>query len=181
MRGRTQMTDATEPPARRMVLLGRVLGAFGVRGELKIESFTEPRAAILRYRPWILRDAQGVERELDGVRGRDTAKGPVASFPDVADRDAAEALSGTEINIPRAALPPPQPGEYYWTDLEGLRVITVDGVDLGTVAHLLATGANDVLVVQGERERLLPFVQPDCIKSVDFEFGTITVDWDPEF
>lgn len=164
-----------------MVLLGRVLGAFGVRGELKIESFTDPKSAILRYRPWILRDAQGRERELDGVRGRETNKGPVATFPDVVDRDAADALRGTDIYIPRAALPPPQPGEYYWADLEGLRVTTVDGVDLGTVSHLLATGANDVFVVRGERERMLPFVQPDCVKSVDFDTRTITVDWDPDF
>jgi 16S rRNA processing protein RimM len=83
--------------------------------------------------------------------------------------------------VPRSALPPPKEGEYYWVDLEGLRVVNVEGIDFGTVSHLFSTGANDVLVVQGERERMLPFVQPDVIRSVDFESGTITVDWDADF
>ena len=166
----------------RRILMGRIHGAFGVRGEIKLESFSEPPEAIFRYRPWTLRSAQGVERELDGApRGRSTAKGIVMQVPGVEDRDAAEALRGTQILVPREALPPPAPGEYYWVDLEGLRVVTVDGVALGEVSHLLSTGANDVMVVRGERERMLPFVQPDYVKSVDFESGTITVDWDPEF
>ena len=165
----------------RLVLLGRLLGAFGVRGEVKVESFTDPKGAILRYRPWILRDVRGAERTLDGVRGRESAKGVVASLPGVDDRDAADALRGTEVLVPRTALPPPGPDEYYWVDLEGLRVVTVEGVALGTVSHLLATGANDVLVVQGERERMIPFVQPRFVTSVDFDAGVVTVDWDPEF
>jgi 16S rRNA processing protein RimM len=165
----------------RRILLGRVAGAFGVRGEVKLESWTEPRSAIFRYQPWILRDAQGNEREISGVRGKESGKHVVATFPDVADRDAVEAMRGIEIYVPRSALPPPREGEYYWVDLEGLRVVTVEGVALGEVSHLLSTGANDVMVVRGERERMLPFVQPDYVKSVDFEAGTITVDWDPEF
>ena len=172
------MNDEARP---RMVLMGRVLGAFGVRGELKVDSFSDPAGAILRYRPWTLRGAGGVERTLDGVRGRETAKGVVASLPGVDDRDAAEALRGTEILVPRSALPPPGPDEYDWVDLEGLRVVTLEGVALGTVSHLLATGANDVLVVRGDRERMVPFVQPQFVKAVDFGSGTITVDWDPEF
>lgn len=167
-------------PTRR-ILLGRVHGAFGVRGELKLESFTSPPRAILGYQPWILRDAQGRERTLEGARGRETPKGLTATFPDVADRDAAEALRGAEVWVMRDALPPPKPGEYYWVDLEGLRVSTVDGVALGTVSHLFSTGANDVLVVQGERERMLPFLTPDVVTAIDFDAGTVTVDWDPEF
>ena len=168
-------------PLQGMVLLGRVHGAFGVRGELKLESFTEPANAILRYQPWILRDAQGRERELAGARGRLTAKGIVATFPEVADRDAAEALRGSEVWVARSALPPPKPGEYYWVDLEGLRVVNVQGVDFGRVSHLFSTGANDVLVAEGERERMIPFVQPDYIVSIDFDDGVVTVDWDAEF
>ncbi|MEG3789357.1 ribosome maturation factor RimM [Lysobacter sp. CCNWLW3] len=166
----------------RRILLGRVLSAFGVRGEVKLESWTEPRSAIFRYQPWIVRDPQGRERELSGVRGRESGKYLVASFPDVADRDAVEALRGSEIYVPRSALPPPSEGEYYWVDLEGLRVVTVDGVSLGTVSHLFATGANDVLVARDdERERMIPFVIPQYVTSVDFEAGVVTVDWDPEF
>jgi 16S rRNA processing protein RimM len=158
-----------------------VLGAFGVRGELKLESFTDPKSAILRYQPWTLRDAQGRERELAHARGRDTAKGLVATFPGVEDRDAAEALRGSEVYAPRSALPPPAPGEYYWVDLEGLRVVNLEGADFGIVSHLFSTGANDVLVAHGERDRMIPFLEPDYIKSVDFDAGLVTVDWDADF
>jgi len=157
-----------------------------VRGELKLESFTDPARNIFRYQPWILRSPQGAERELSDARGRETAKGIVATFPGVDDRDAADALRGTEVWVPRAVLPPPKPGEYYWVDLEGLRVLNLEGADFGTVSHLFATGANDVLVahggVSGEgRERMIPFLEPDYIRSVDFEAGVVTVDWDAEF
>lgn len=163
------------------VLVGRVVGAFGIRGEVKIESFTEPLAAVLRYQPWTLRDVRGGERQVEGVRGRQTPKGLVARLPGVDDRDQAEALRGSELWVPRSALPPPAAGEYYWVDLEGLRVQTVDGVELGRVAYLFDNGANDVLVVQGERERMLPFIEPQVITAVDFDAGLITVDWDPDF
>lgn len=165
----------------RRVLLGRIVGAFGVRGELKLESFTEPKAAIFRYQPWTLRDAQGRERALRGARGRETPKGVVATLPEVADRDAAEAMRGTEVWAPRSALPPPKDGEYYWIDLEGLRVANTEGVEFGRVSHLFSTGANDVLVVQGERERMIPFAMPDYIVSIDFDAGLIVVDWDADF
>jgi 16S rRNA processing protein RimM len=164
-----------------MILLGRVHGAFGIRGELKLESFTDPEAAIFRYQPWLLRDAQGRERELAGVRGREGAKGLVATFPGIEDRDAAEALRGAELYAPRSVLPPPRPGEYYWVDLEGLRVLNLDGADFGIVSHLFSTGANDVLVARGDRERMIPFLEPDYIRSVDFDKGVVTVDWDADF
>jgi len=172
------MTDTTTT---RRILLGRIHGAFGVRGELKFESFTDPVAQVLRYQPWILRDPQGRERELAGARGRETAKGLVVRLPEVEDRDAADALRGTEVFVPRSALPPPAPGEYYWVDLEGLRVVNLEGVDFGTVSHLFSTGANDVLVAQGDRERMVPFVEPDFVRSVDFDAGIVTVDWDADF
>ena len=172
---------ATSPAPQGMILLGRVHGAFGVRGELKLESFTEPASAIFRYQPWTLRDSQGRERELMQARGRETAKGLIATFPDVADRDAAEALRGAEVYAPRSVLPPPKPGEYYWVDLEGLRVVNLEGADFGIVSHLFSTGANDVLVARGDRERMIPFLEPDYIRSVDFDTGLVTVDWDADF
>ena len=165
----------------RMITVGRVHGAFGVRGELKLESFTAPESAILRYQPWTLRDAQGRERGIEGVRGRAGAKGLVATIPGIEGRDAAEAMRGTEILVPRSVLPPPAPGEYYWVDLEGLRVRNLEGIDFGTVSHLFSTGANDVLVARGERERMIPFLAPDYIRSVDFDAGVVTVDWDADF
>lgn len=165
----------------RRILLGRIVGAFGIRGQIKIESWTEPRDAIFRYQPWILRDALGNERQFDGSRGKESGKHLVATFPEVTDRDVVEAMRGTDIYVLRSALPPPKAGEFYWIDLEGFRVVNVEGVDFGTVSHLFSTGANDVLFVRGDRERMVPFVEPDFVKSIDFEGGLITVDWDPDF
>ena len=165
----------------RRILLGRIVGAFGIRGQIKIESWTEPRDAIFRYQPWILRDVQGSEREFQGARGKESGKHLVATFPDVTDRDVVEAMRGTDIYVLRSALPPPKAGEFYWIDLEGFRVVNLEGVDFGTVSHLFSTGANDVLSVRGDRERMVPFVEPDFVKSIDFEGGLITVDWDPDF
>jgi len=165
----------------RMITVGRLHGAFGVRGEVKLESFTDPLRAIAKYEPWILRDVRGVERSCEGVRVREGVKGLIATLPGIEDKDAADALRGVDVLVPRSALPPAAAGEYYWVDLEGLRVVNVEGVDFGTVSHLFSTGANDVLVARGERERMIPFVQPDFIRSVDFDDGVVTVDWDPDF
>ena len=175
------MSEPSRPGSDRLILLGRIHGAFGVRGEVKLESFTDPPARIFRYQPWTLRDAQGRERALAGAHGREAVKGLVAQLPEVADRDGAEALRGTEVWAPRSVLPPPAPGEYYWVDLEGLRVANLEGVDFGVVSHLFSTGANDVLVARGERERMIPFVEPDYVRSVDFDAGLVTVDWDADF
>jgi 16S rRNA processing protein RimM len=164
----------------RRILLGRVAGDFGVKGELKLLSWTDPRDAIFKYQPWILRAGES-EREVSGVRGRDTGKLVIATFPGIENREQAEALKGSEIWVLRSQLPAPKPGEYYWVDLEGLAVQTVEGVALGTVDHLFDTGANPVLVISGERERLVPFVTDQYVKSVDFEAGLIVVDWDPDF
>ena len=97
------------------------------------------------------------------------------------DLDHAEALVGAEIWVPRDALPPPRPGEYYWVDLEGLHVVGADGFAFGRVSHLFSTGSNDVMSVIGERERLIPFLRDDVVKRVDLDAGLIEVDWDPEF
>lgn len=165
----------------KLVLLGRIVGVHGVRGELKLESYTEPRTGIFRYQPWRVRWANG-EKTIEGCRGREQGKGLVAEMPGVADRDAAASLHGAEIWVTRSALPAPQPGEYYWSDLEGLEVATLEGVALGRVSHLIATGANDVLVVRdGDRERLIPFLVGQFVTEVDLEGGRINVDWDPDF
>lgn len=165
----------------RRVLLGRIVGLHGVQGWVKLESWTLPREQIFRYQPWLVTSG-GSERELKGVRGREQGKGLVAQLPGVDDRDQAQAWVGSDIWVPRSALPPPAPGEFYWADLEGLAVRTTEGVSLGTVSHLFSTGANDVLVAKdGERERLIPFVIGDYVKEVDLDGGRVVVDWDPEF
>ena len=165
----------------RMITVGRLHGAFGVRGEVKLESFTDPLRSIARYQPWILRDARGIEHACEGVRVREGGKGLIATMPGIEDKDASDALRGVDVLVPRSALPPPAPGEYYWVDLEGLRVVNLEGIDFGSVSHLFSTGANDVLVARGDRERMIPFREPDYIRSVDFEAGVVTVDWDADF
>lgn len=168
--------------AGRRVLVGRIVGLFGVQGWLKIESWTEPRTQIFRYQPWLLSAAPGEEMEVTGVTGRPQGKGLIAQLPSIDERDAAAALVGQDIYVPREQLPPPGKGEYYWVDLEGLEVVTTENVVLGRVSHLFATGANDVVVVRdGERERLIPFVQGSYVRSVDLSGGRMVVDWDPEF
>ncbi len=166
--------------ADRLLTVGRIVGIHGVDGWVKLESWTEPRLRIFSYRPWRLTLA-GSEFEVAAAQGHEQGKGMVAKLPGCDDRDAAAKLIGATIQVPRAALPKPKRGEYYWADLEGLAVVTVDGVDFGKVSHLFATGANDVLVVKGERERLIPFVTGQFVKEVDLKTGRITVDWDPEF
>ncbi|MBX3711217.1 MAG: ribosome maturation factor RimM [Lysobacter sp.] len=170
------MTDPT-----RRILVGRIHGAFGVRGEVKLESLTEPQANLVRYQPWILRDAVGREREVSGAKARVGGKGLIGTLPGIEDRDAADALRGAELFVPRSALPPPKDGEFYWIDLEGLRVENLDGVDFGRAAFVFSNGANDVLVVRGDRERMIPWLRPDFIRALDFDAGRIVVDWDAEF
>jgi 16S rRNA processing protein RimM len=153
---------------------------FGVRGWVKVFSYTEPREKILDYQPWLLTSGDGW-REVAVLDGRMHGKGVVAHLEGVDDRDAAAALMDTTIAVGRDRFAALKPGEYYHTDLVGLDVETVDGVALGKVSHLFATGANQVMVVQGERERLVPFVQEQVVRAVDIDTGRITVDWDPEF
>ena len=165
----------------KLVLLGRIVGVHGVRGELKLESYTDPRMRIFRYQPWQLGTGSGVV-QVAGCQGRAQGKGIVATLPGIDDRDAAAALVGSDIRVPRAALPPAAPGEYYWADLEGLEVVTMQGVPLGRVSHLVATGANDVLVIRdGVRERLVPFLPGQFVAEVDIQGGRVVVDWDPDF
>ena len=167
-------------PTRR-ILIGRIHGAFGVRGEVKLESLTEPQGNLVRYQPWILRDAAGREREVSGAKARTGGKGLIGTLPGIEDRDAADALRGAELYVPRSALPPPKDGEFYWIDLEGLRVANLDGVDFGRAAFVFPNGANDVLVVRGDRERMIPWIRPDFVRELDFEAGRILVDWDADF
>lgn len=162
------------------VVLGRLSGLYGVRGAFKVFSYTEPREAICDYAEWLVRrDDEWRPHRL--IEGRRHGRTVVARLADIEDRDAAAALLGADIGVLREALPAPAPGEYYWADLVGLDVVTVGGVSLGRVTRLFDTGANDVLVVVGERERWLPFVKDRVVREVDVETGVITVDWDPDF
>jgi 16S rRNA processing protein RimM len=166
--------------ASRLVIVGRVAGVYGVRGWVKVYSSTEPPEAILDYPSWQLRSGSDW-RPMKLIEGRRHGKGIVAHLASCDDRDVARDLVGAEIAVPRGQMPDPGTDHYYWADLEGLAVRTVGGVELGVVDHLLETGANDVLVVKGERERLIPYVRGTVVTEVDLEQGKIVVDWDPEF
>ena len=160
------------------VSLGHVSGVHGVAGWVKIYSLTDPREAIFDYQPWALGETHESVRVLEGKKhGRRL----IARLENADCRERAEELIGQAIAVPRERLPEPGPGQYYWADLEGLRVRLEDGRELGTVDRMLVTGANDVMIVRGERERLIPFVRGQYVKDVDLAGGTITVDWDPEF
>ena len=170
----------------RKVTLGRIAGVFGVRGWVKLQSYTRPAENLLDYPRWWLNAAQGgYEARL--IEGRVHGTGLVARISDAAgvpidDRDVAAGLIGTEIQVERSALPKPPPGSYYWDDLVGLAVVSTAGEPLGRVAGVTDNGAQDVLMLEdGEQERLIPFVIGPIIQSVDLEAGRIVADWAPDY
>jgi 16S rRNA processing protein RimM len=171
--------DKVEAPDSR-VTVGRITGVYGVKGWLRIYSYTEPRGNILEYNPWLLRLADGW-RSVELLDGRVQGKGVIAHLAGCEDRDQAARWMDAEIAVRREQLPAAGAGEYYWRDLIGLRVITTAGEELGIVDHLLETGANDVLVVQGKREVLIPYALGEVVTAVDLEAGELHVDWDPEY
>lgn len=162
-----------------LVSLGHVSGAYGVKGWVKVHSYTEPREAILDYAVWML----GPNREAVTVtEGRKHSRTVVAKLEGVDDRDRAASLAGSEIAVDRGGLPDLPEGRYYWSDLIGLDVVlSEDHARVGRVEKMMSTGAHDVMVVRGERERLIPFVYGTTVISVDLENGEVLVDWDRDF
>ena len=169
--------------------IGRISGVFGVRGWVKVYSYTSPRVNVVRYSPWFLRQ-DGVESTRAVLAGQAHGDGVVASLQGVTDRDAAAELIGAEIEVERATLGPgiggPEqetgtPAEFFWVDLQGMQVRSEDGSSFGVVDHLFETGANDVMVVVGAGRHLIPFIYGSVVKSVDGGRRLITVDWDPDF
>ncbi|MGH8272558.1 MAG: ribosome maturation factor RimM, partial [Gammaproteobacteria bacterium] len=142
-------------PREAWITLGRIAGAYGVRGWLRIASYAEPRAGILDYPRWWL-TTDGSRREYELIEGRRHRDGVVAKLAGIDDRDGARVWLGAEITVPRRALAPTE--GYYWADLIGLAVENRDGVALGCIAGHIETGGHDVIVVNdGERERLIPY------------------------
>lgn len=163
------------------LIVGRINGLYGVRGWVKVFSHTDPRDNILGYHTWYLRRTSEWQ-PIELAEGRLHGKGVVARLAGCDDRDVAAGLIGSDIAILREQLQQAAPGEYYWTDLIGLEVRTVEGVELGKVDHLLETGSNDVLVVlQGKHERLIPFIREQVVREIDLAGKKMVVDWDPDF
>jgi 16S rRNA processing protein RimM len=162
-----------------LVCVGHILGAQGIKGWVRVFSNTSPRDNIVNYSPWIIE--QGDEFKVVSVSGRSQGKNIVARLEGCENRSAAEALTGCRILINPAQLPDLQAGEYYWSDLIGLQVESLQGEPLGVVASILETGADDVLVLSGERERLIPFVIGDIVHEVDLLRQRLVVDWLPDY
>jgi 16S rRNA processing protein RimM len=182
-RGNNIHAHTMDDIAHQFVVVGKVSSAFGVKGWLKINSFTDPVTNILQFNPWYLqiREAESSWKSVKVTSGRAHGKQVVVQLDGVNDRNQAELLRGLEIAVKRDQLPETEDNEYYWVDLEGLKVINREGIDLGVVESLLETGANDVLVVQGDKERLIPYVMDEYVLEVNLDSGTILVDWDPDF
>ena len=159
------------------MILGRISGLFGVKGWVKVYSYTEPREAVLDFDRWLLSGKNGWQ-EATVAEGQRHGKTVIVRINGYDDRDQAAGLIGTEIGVPRDELPEADSDHYYWSDLEGLSVVHRDGTEIGKVDHLLETGANDVMVVKGETERLVPFVMDKVVLGVDLVKGEIRVDWE---
>ena len=163
--------------AARLVVLGRVLSAHGVRGWLKIQSFTEPPEGILQYRHWQLREAGQAPRPVRVAAAEFDGRWLRVSLEGVADRDAAELLRGAQIEVKRADLPPPGEHEYYRDDLLGCAVRNQEGVALGTVSHFVDAPAGAVMVVRGEAREHWVLATPTHLKKVRLAEREIEVDW----
>ena len=180
------------------VILGRITGVYGVKGWLKIFSYTDPMESIVDYSPWYIRPENRKNSPWKKVKlkaGKRHAKTVVAQLEGCDDRDEAQAFIGLEIAIELNQLEElKDSNEFYWRDLIGLRVINQQDIELGVVKKLMETGANDVLVVVSEKaaseaegteavykERLIPWTMHSAVIAVDLEQGVIEVDWDPDF
>ncbi len=162
-----------------MVVMGRVAGAFGIKGWVRIQPFTQTVDGLLDYPTWwVGKDASWTEMPVEDATAH--GRSVIAKLHGIEEREAAANLRDFQIAVPRSELPPKADGEFYWTELIGLEVRNLEGDGLGKVTQLLETGAQQVLVVFGERERLIPFIAPILV-SVDLAGGSLVVDWGTDF
>lgn len=177
--------SATPAAADELIVLGKIFSVHGVRGEVKVYSFTDPLDNVLDYPRWTL-TRDGEVKQVEVASGRVQGKFLVVKLKGLDDRDVARTYAGFEIRVPESELPELEEDEFYWHQLEGLSVINQDGQLLGKVGHLLETGANDVMVVKpctgslDDRERLLPYTE-QCVQAIDLDAGEMRVDWDADF
>ncbi len=163
---------------RHKALLGRISAAYGIKGWVKVFSYTDPLDGILKYSPWILK-RQGTESQVEVKALRKHGKGIVTSISKIENRDEAEALIGSEI---WGELPNLDEKDFYWFQLQGLMVLNTAGDVLGKVANIMETGANDVLVIEptcastDKKSRLIPYVE-EFIEEVSLRRGHILVNW----
>jgi 16S rRNA processing protein RimM len=159
--------------------MGRIVAPFGVKGWVKLKVFTERPDSLLNYPTWWLASANGWQK-FEVAEAEFHAKGLVVRLAGVSDRTGAESLSGVEVGVPREAFPEPEADEFYWSDLIGLDVVNRQDEALGKIEGFLETGANDVLVVRSDRERLIPYVAPTIV-AVDLQSRRVVVDWGVDY
>ena len=160
--------------------MGRITAPFGVKGWVKVQPLTATAKSLLDYpRWWVGRGDDWQEYEIAEARVQSTTA-VVARLAGCEEREVAVRFRGSEVAVPRSQLPQTRPDEHYWVDLLGLAVVNGESRELGSVVGILQTGANDVLVVQGERERLIPFIAA-VIREVDAGAGVVRVDWSAEY
>jgi 16S rRNA processing protein RimM len=162
-----------------MATMGRISAPFGVRGWVKVEPNTAAARNLLAYKTWWLEEG-GDWREIAVAEAKVHGRTVLAKLEGCDDRDAAAAWRGRTIAVPRAALPEAKRGEYYWADLIGLAVVNESAQALGRISGILQTGASDVLVVAGERERLIPFIAA-VVRDVDLAAGVVRVEWGTDY
>ncbi|MBV1908644.1 MAG: ribosome maturation factor RimM [Kangiellaceae bacterium] len=178
-------------PEKKPIIVGQISGVFGVHGWVKVFSHTDPRNNILKYNPWFIKQKDGW-KAVKLLKGRKQGKTIVAHLENIEGRDAAHSLIGCDIAIDESQLKKLEVGDFYWRDLEGLKVYSTQNEELGTITAMMATGANDVMVVKltsefasrrkdKDDEMLIPYLFDTVVKEVNLEDGLIKVDWDEEF
>jgi 16S rRNA processing protein RimM len=166
-------------PPEKLVVMGRIAAPFGVKGWVKVQPFTAATKSLTAYATWWLgRDGDWQERQIE--RAQVQGRVVVAKLEGCEDPETAMLLRGRPVAIPRDAFPQTEANEFYWADLIGLRVVNGAAQDFGEVTEVMETGANEVLVVHGERERLIPFIA-DVIMEVDLDAGVVRVDWGVDY
>jgi 16S rRNA processing protein RimM len=166
------------------LIVGKIGAPYGVKGWVKINSYTEESSGIFDYSPWFL----GANKEYQVEQWRTHSKSLVAKIVGIDDRDAAESIKNLDISIATDSLPELSDDEFYWRELMGMQVVTDKGYDLGKIKDIFATGANDVMLIKantndafGQKERLLPILFDQVVLNIDKVARVITVDWDPAF
>ncbi|HHL30999.1 MAG TPA: ribosome maturation factor RimM [Oceanospirillales bacterium] len=154
------------------ILIGKVSGCFGVKGWLKIFSYSDPRENITTYKSWLVGD-----KLFDSVESKKNGKLIVAKLEGINDKETAQTLIGQKIEILQSQLQQLDTNQFYWKDLIGLSVTNKQGVDLGIIKNMLETGSNDVIIIKGDRERLIPYITDKTIIKVDLSNKTMLVDW----
>lgn len=175
------MTSAKAVPADdKFIIVGQLGKTYGVHGWVKVNSFTNPIDNLLDYDPWFYQQ-NNKWTELPVTEAQLQGNSIVAHIEGYNTPEAARALTGIEIAVQRSQLPALAKDEYFWCDLVGLQVVTTKGVQLGKVNRLFHTGANDILVIEGKKEHLIPYIKNHFVLNVDIPKQTMIVDWDPEF